>query len=61
MAIAMLHAKTSQVRQTQEKVDESIENQSVAIVASAMPLLAGPGAISTMILVKHKSIGRNSG
>ena len=55
MAIAMLHAKTSQVRQTEEEADESIEKESVAIVPLAMPLLAGPGAISTVILAAHKS------
>lgn len=55
MAIAMLHARTSPVRQTDEEADESIDKQSVAIVPLAMPLLAGPGAISTVILAAHKS------
>ena len=55
MAIAMLHAKISPVRQTEEEADESIEKESVAIVPLAMPLLAGPGAISTIILAAHKS------
>jgi len=57
MAIAMLHAKTSYIRQTEEEADESIEKESVAIVPLAMPLLAGPGAISTVILMAHKSSG----
>jgi multiple antibiotic resistance protein len=57
MAIAMLHAKTSYIRQTEEEADESIEKESVAIVPLAMPLLAGPGAISTVILMAHKSNG----
>ncbi len=57
MAIAMLHAKTSPIRQTDEEADESIEKESVAIVPLAMPLLAGPGAISTVILAGHKSTG----
>lgn len=55
MAIAMLHAKTSQVKQTREEESESMAKESVAIVPLAMPLLAGPGAISTMILAAHKS------
>ena len=55
MAIAMLHAKTSPIRQTVEEADESMEKESVAIVPLAMPLLAGPGAISTVILAAHKS------
>ncbi|TPW13532.1 MAG: Multiple antibiotic transporter [Halothiobacillaceae bacterium] len=57
MAIAMLHAKTSPIRQTDEEADESIEKESVAIVPLAMPLLAGPGAISTVILAAHKGSG----
>ncbi|MHB1083405.1 MAG: NAAT family transporter [Thiobacillus sp.] len=50
MAIAMLHAKTSLVQQTDKEANEAIEKESVAIVPLAMPLLAGPGAISTVIL-----------
>ncbi len=57
MAIAMLHAKTSLVKQTDKEADESIEKESVAIVPLAMPLLAGPGAISTVILTAHKAHG----
>lgn len=57
IAIAMLHAKTTGVRQTTEEADESIEKESVAIVPLAMPLLAGPGAISTVILAAHKASG----
>lgn len=57
MAIAMLHAKTSLIRQTDEEADESIEKESVAIVPLAMPLLAGPGAIGTVILSAHKGAG----
>ena len=57
MAIAMLHAKTSNIKQTDEEADESIAKESVAIVPLAMPLLAGPGAISTVILDAHKATG----
>ncbi|WP_188151376.1 YchE family NAAT transporter [Teredinibacter waterburyi] len=55
MAIAMLHAKTSPVRQTEEEANESMDKDSIAIVPLAMPLLAGPGAISTVILAAHKN------
>lgn len=55
MAISMLHAKTSPIRQTQEESDESVAMENVAIVPLAMPLLAGPGAISTVILAAHKA------
>lgn len=57
MAIAMLHGKTSQVKQTSEELDESIAKENVAIVPLAMPLLAGPGAISAVILAAHRGTG----
>lgn len=57
MAISMLHAKTSNVQQTAEEASESEEKESIAIVPLAMPLLAGPGAISTVILAGHKGHG----
>jgi multiple antibiotic resistance protein len=55
MAISMLHAKTSHIKQTDEEATESVQKESVAIVPLAMPLLAGPGAISTVILAAHKA------
>lgn len=57
MAIAMLHAKNSPIRQTDAEADESIEKESVAVVPLAMPLLAGPGAISTVILAAQRGHG----
>ncbi len=57
IALSMLNAQTSAVRQTDEEAEESIEKQSVAIVPLAMPLLAGPGTISTVILAAHTGSG----
>lgn len=57
MAVAMLHAKTSNIQQTDAEAQESVAKESVAIVPLAMPLLAGPGAISTVILAAHRSTG----
>ena len=50
MAISMLNAKMSNVRQTKEEEIDSAERDSVAVVPLATPLLAGPGSISTVIL-----------
>ncbi len=50
MAIAMLNAKMSNIRQTKEEELDSVVRESVAVVPLATPLLAGPGAISTVIL-----------
>lgn len=57
MAISMLHARQSEVRQTEQEADESTQRASVAVVPLAMPLLAGPGAISTVILYAHRGGG----
>ena len=58
MAISMLHAKISQVKQTEEEERDSAARDSVAVVPLGTPLLAGPGAISTVILYaqRYKSI-----
>ncbi len=50
MAISMLQAKVSPVKQTDEEVEDSIDRETVAVVPLGTPLLAGPGAISTVIL-----------
>lgn len=57
MAIAMLQARLSDVAQTEEETREGESKDSVAVVPLAMPLLAGPGAISTVILYSHKQSG----
>lgn len=54
MAISMLNAKMSNVKQTKEEEIDSAERDSVAVVPLATPLLAGPGAISTVILYAQR-------
>lgn len=50
MAISMLHAKHSTVKHTDEEIKDSVDRETVAVVPLGTPLLAGPGAISTVIL-----------
>ncbi|MBU4462901.1 MAG: YchE family NAAT transporter [Proteobacteria bacterium] len=50
MAISMLQAKMSHVKQTEVEGLDLAERESVAVVPLGTPLLAGPGAISTVIL-----------
>ncbi|ADW18256.1 multiple antibiotic resistance (MarC)-related protein [Desulfobulbus propionicus DSM 2032] len=54
MAISMLNAKISNVKQTKEEELDSAERDSVAVVPLGTPLLAGPGAISTVILYAQR-------
>jgi len=55
IAISMLHARTSPVKHTEEEAVDSSERDSVAVVPLAVPILAGPGAISTVILYAQHS------
>ncbi len=55
LSISMLHAKNSATRHTTEEMQESGDKESVAIVPLSTPLLAGPGAISSVILYSQKS------
>lgn len=53
MAISMLNARLGPARATREEAAEAEEKDSVAVVPLAIPVLAGPGAISSMILYTH--------
>lgn len=57
MAISMMHARTSGAVQTEEEAREAEEKDDVAVVPLGIPLLAGPGAISTVIIVSHRGTG----
>jgi multiple antibiotic resistance protein len=50
MAISMLQAKHSSIKHTEEEIEDSAERQTIAVVPLGTPLLAGPGAISTVII-----------
>jgi multiple antibiotic resistance protein len=55
MSIAMMQARHTQSKQTPEEAEEAGEKESIAVVPIAMPLLAGPGAISTVIIYADQS------
>lgn len=55
LAMSMLQAKGSWIRQTPQEAEEAIERAGLAVVPLAVPLLAGPGAITTMIIAAHES------
>jgi len=57
MAISMMHAKQSGIRQTAEEAQAAAEREATAIVPLSIPLLAGPGAISSMIIAAQQSHG----
>jgi multiple antibiotic resistance protein len=54
MALAMLQARPGNLRQTEQEAKDADGYDTPGIVPLAIPLLAGPGAISTvMIAVQH--------
>ncbi|MBI4661279.1 MAG: NAAT family transporter [Verrucomicrobia bacterium] len=51
IALDMLRAQRSRVQQTAEDTDAAAAKEDIAIAPLAVPMLAGPGAISTAILL----------
>jgi multiple antibiotic resistance protein len=50
VAISMFHAQTSKAVHTYTETLEALDKQDIAVVPLAIPLLAGPGAISLVII-----------
>ncbi|HVN28348.1 MAG TPA: MarC family protein [Candidatus Binataceae bacterium] len=55
MAISMLNARVSRTVSTPEEVQEGVEKDDPAVVPLGIPLVAGPGAISTMIIYARQA------
>jgi len=63
IALNMLQAKGSLIKTTADENSEAIDKEDVSVVPMAMPLLAGPGAISTVIVFSSSmgSVGEKLG
>lgn len=57
IALDMLRAERSKAQETKEEVDAGAAKEDVAITPLAVPMLAGPGAISTVIVLHSKATG----
>jgi multiple antibiotic resistance protein len=55
MALGMLQAAPRRTQSTPEEMAEAELKTEIAVVPLAMPLIAGPGAISTVIIYAHQS------
>ncbi len=62
MALEMMRAKTSPVRNTPEETSEAQHKDDVAIVPIGIPLLSGPGAIATAMMwsARAQSMGEKA-
>ena len=54
MALAMLHGYPGETRHSPEEHIEAEDKDTSAVVPLAIPMLAGPGAISTTIVYAHR-------
>lgn len=55
VALDMLRAQRSRVQETREETAAGTEKTDIAITPLAIPMLAGPGAISTTILLQNEA------
>ncbi len=57
VALDMLRAQRSRVHETSEETAAGVEKTDIAIAPLAIPMLAGPGAISTALLLHNQADG----
>src|SRR5262249_9585812 len=55
VALDMLRAQRSRVHETREDTAAGAEKTDIAVAPLAIPMLAGPGAISTAILLQNQA------
>jgi multiple antibiotic resistance protein len=51
----MMNARVSSVQQTREEAEEAAQKEAIGVVPLGIPLLAGPGSISTVIIQMERS------
>jgi len=57
MAWSMLHASPSRIQTTRSEGEETLEREDFSIVPLAIPMLSGPGSITTVILLSQQQKG----
>jgi multiple antibiotic resistance protein len=57
VALDMLRARRSAVQETSEEITEGAAKEDIAITPLAVPMLAGPGAITTCIILHNQAAG----
>src|SRR5947209_1867127 len=55
IALDMLHAKRSTAQETREETEAGITKDDIAITPLGVPMLAGPGAISTALILMSQA------
>jgi len=57
VALDMLRARRSAVQETSEETDAGAAKEDIAVTPLAVPMLAGPGAITTAVLLHNRAEG----
>jgi multiple antibiotic resistance protein len=57
IALDMLHAKRSAAQETPEETEAGASKEDIAITPLGVPMLAGPGAISTSLILLNQAQG----
>jgi multiple antibiotic resistance protein len=57
VALDMLRARRSPVQETSEETDAGTAKDDIAVTPLAVPMLAGPGAITTAVLLHNRAAG----
>lgn len=57
MAVDMMRAQPSPTRSTEEEQRESLDRDDIAVFPLATPMLAGPGAIATVMVLMSRAGG----
>lgn len=55
IALKMFNAELGRARSTPEEADEAAERASIAVVPLTIPMLAGPGTVSTVIIYAERA------
>lgn len=55
IGLDMLQARRTAVKETKAEQREGMEKDDVAVAPIAVPMLAGPGAITTVIILSHRA------
>lgn len=57
IGLSMLQAEPSDIHSKESERNAAKEKDSIAVVPLAMPIIAGPGTISTVLVATHKNHG----
>src|SRR5512136_2410092 len=57
IGMEMIYARTSRTKLTATEKYESIEAEDISVTPLAIPMIAGPGAITTTIVLMNEAVG----